>query len=131
MKSSRSGAILLIVLIVVLTISLLGTTLVALFYNVLSAGQIEMYRTQALYLAEAGLADAISMLRQQAGKSTRQLPPAPQKLVLGGQMVRLIARTSFGGGYYEVDADLLDNTLVSSGTNHGVTRTIQVKYRPF
>jgi len=119
----QCGAVLLIVLIVILAISLLGTTLVALFFNVLTASRTELYRTQALYLAEAGIAKAVNLLKTQAG--------APGQIVIGTELQLLVPRTELGEGYFEVYSDLPQATLVSYGTSHGVTRGIQVKYSAF
>ena len=107
-------------LIVVLTISLLGATMVALFYNALSEGQTELYRAQALYLAEAGIARTFNMLRSQAG-------------VIGGSVRtdQVIPPTSLGEGTYEVYANFAESTIVSIGTSHGVSRTLQIKYNAF
>ncbi len=121
----RRGAILLIVLIVVLTISLLGMTLVALYYNVLTTGQIELYRAQALYLAEAGIAQAISNLKKEA-----ESPPVAA-IVMNESLKQIVPRTNFGAGYYEVFGNILDQVLVSTGSSHGVARTIQLKYSAF
>ncbi|MDP2905713.1 MAG: hypothetical protein Q8O22_05370 [Candidatus Omnitrophota bacterium] len=125
MRKYQNGAILLIVLIVVLTISLLGMTLVALYYNVLTTSQIELYRAQALYLAEAGIAQAISNLRKEA-----ESPPVAA-IIMNESLKQIVARTNLGGGYYEVFGNILDQVLVSTGSSHGVNRTIQLKYSAF
>ncbi len=113
------GAILLMVLIVMLTVSLLGATLIALFHNVMSMNQIELYRTQALYLAEAGIAKVVQMLRSQAGS-------VPQNTT-----GRILGPVSLGDGSFEVYGDFVEATLVSVGTSHGVSRSIQLKYNAF
>jgi Tfp pilus assembly protein PilX len=120
------GAILLIVLIIVLTISLLGATLMALFFNVLTLSQIEMDRTKALYLAEAGIAKAISFLKNKAA-STKDSKPQ-QNFNSGAQPGRVIAVTKLGEGYYEVYNDFSQSTIISVGTSNGVKRTIQMRY---
>ncbi len=120
----QKGAVLLIVLIVILAISLLGMTLVALFFNVLTASRIELYRTQALFLAEAGIAKGVSMLKSQAGTGV-VISPGQATLQL------IVPRTELGEGSFEVYSDLPQATLVSYGTSHGVTRVIQVKYSAF
>lgn len=120
----QKGAVLLIVLIVILAISLLGTTLVALFFNVLTSSRIELYRTQALYLAEAGIASAVSVLKTQAGAGSGLI-------TLPGQLQLIVPKTDLGEGSFEVYSDLPQATLVSYGSSHGVTRAIQVKYSAF
>ena len=113
------GAILLIVLIVILSISLLGATLAALFYNVLVSSQIELDRARALYLAEAGIARAISLLRTQAGTAAN------------ASSEQIIPSTKFGEGKFEVYNDFLQSSIISIGESHGLRRSIQLKYNAF
>ena len=113
------GAILLIVLIVLLTIALVGAALMALFFNVLTIGRMELDRAQALYLAEAGVAKAIYMLKGQAGVG----------FSVGSQQI--IPPTALGDGFYEVYNDFSQSTIIATGISHGVKRTIQVRYNAF
>lgn len=117
---NEDGAILLIVLIVSLTVSLIGATLFVLYFNVLTASQIELYRAQALYLAEAGIAKTINMLRNQAGFVSPDLVEN-----------QIVAQTVLGEGYYEVYGDLTESTITAIGSSHGVKRSIQLKYSAF
>ena len=117
---NEDGAILLIVLIVSLTVSLIGATLFVLYYNVFTASQLELYRSQALYLAEAGIAKTINMLRYSAGSLAPGLAPN-----------QIIGKTVLGEGYYEVFGDLAESTITAVGTSHGVQRKIQLKYNAF
>ena len=117
--NNENGAILLIVLVVSLTVSLIGATLFILYYNVLTSSQIELYRAQALYLAESGIAQTIHMLRNQAGSvnisaSNQIIPP-----------------TNLGEGFFEVYGDFAESTILSIGSSHGVKRSIQLKYNAF
>lgn len=131
-KRGQRGAVLLIVLIMVLTISLLGATLMALFFNVLTFSQIELDRTRALYLAEAGIAKALGVLKNQAGVGAAPESPAKADEATGTKRSdRIIAPTQLDGGYYEVFNDFLQSTIISIGTSNGVRRTIQVKYNAF
>ena len=116
---NENGAILLIVLVVSLTVSLIGATLFVLYYNVLTTSQIELYRAQALYLAEAGSAQTINMLKNQAGA----IIPSPTN--------QIIPQTKLGEGSYEVFGDMAESTMLSVGTSHGVQRKIQLKYNAF
>ena len=116
--NNENGAILLIVLVVSLTISLVGATLFVLYYNVLTSSQVELYRAQAIYLAEAGIAKAVNMLKTQAGSgdlATNEIVP----------------QTKLGEGYFEVYGDLVESTIVAVGSSHGVKRQIQLKYNAF
>ena len=124
------GAVLLIVLIVILTISLLGATLFALFFNVVLSSRVELQRTQALYLAEAGLAAAVSTLKaQQPGEQ----PGGALQVVFteNPQLQQIVSRTNLGEGYFEVYSDISEGTFISYGSSHGITRAIQMKYSAF
>ncbi len=118
-RGSDRGAVLLIVIIVMLTVSILGATLVTLFFNVLTVGQNELHRAQALYLSEAGIAVAMKNLKGQKG----------QKVVLPEN--RIVPVTQLGEGTFEVFLDQAESTLVSVGVSHGVSRTIQLKYNAY
>lgn len=126
---SERGAILLIVIIVVLTTSILGATLMALFFNVLSSSQVELDRTRALYLAEAGVSKAISMLKTQAGSNiVIEGNAAGSAGLLPGQIV---PRTKLGEGYFEAFSDFYQSTIVAVGDSNGVKRTLQYTYNAF
>jgi Tfp pilus assembly protein PilX len=122
--STERGAILLMVLIIILTISLLGATLMALFFNVLSLSQIELDRARALYLAEAGIAAAIGTLKNQAGVAIPSADSAAQSEII-------VPATKLNEGSFEVYNDYSQSTIVSIGNSNGVKRTIQVRYNAF
>ncbi len=113
----RRGAILLGALIMLFTISLLGATLAALFTSASLVAEVELSRTQALYLAEAGVAQAIHQVRA-AGLS-------------GKTALKEIPLTALGDGAYEAFHDSSSGLITSTGTANGVRRTIQVKYQLF
>ena len=126
----EQGAILLIVLIMILTISLLGATLMAIFFNVLSLSEIELGRARALYLAEAGIAKAVGALKSQAGapvQSEARSGSEAQQL----PAERIIPPTKLGEGHFEVFNDFSQSTIISVGTSNGVKRTIQMRYNAF
>ena len=124
MRLNQQGAILLIVLIVVLTISIIGASLIALFYSVYISSQTELDRARALYLAEAGVAQAIHMLRKPPA-------PAPPGAPAIKDSQRIVPPTQLGEGYFEVYCDFSQSAIISIGTSHGVRRIIQVKYEAF
>ena len=111
------GVVLLGALIILLTISLIGATLASFFFSVNTVAEVELSRAQALYLAEAGIADAIYQLRQGgfSNDSTEQHAAAK----------------ALGEGDYEVVHDPAAGLVTSTGRVRGVKRTIQVKYMPF
>jgi len=102
---------------VLLTISLIGATLSSLFLSVTSIAEVDLARAQALYLAEAGVAQAIYQLRL-AGS-------------LGAEAKSRIASTRLGDGEYEVTHDVSNNVITATGRVRGVRRTVQIKYVPF
>ena len=125
LAQSEQGAILLIVLIVILMISILGAALMALFFNVLNISQIELDRTKALYLAEAGIAKAIGVLKNQASSS---LKPSAENMA---QTDMIVPPTKLNGDYFEVYNDYLQSTIISIGKSNGVKRIIQLRYNAF
>lgn len=119
-KYGERGAILLTVLIIILTISLLGATLMALFFNVLTLSQIELDRTKALYLAEAGIAKAIGVLKGQATLAENAEQPD-----------MIVPPTVLSGGSFEVYNDYSQSVILSIGDSSGIKRAIQVRYNAF
>ena len=116
-SGESAGAILIGVIIILLTISLIGATLASFYLSVSTLAEVELTRAQALYLAEAGIAQAIVRLRH-AG-------------LLGGQAEQQISPTPLGEGAYEVFHDLTTGLITSTGKVRGVRRTVQIKYVPF
>lgn len=111
------GAILAAAIIILLTISLIGATLASFFLSVSTTAETELARAQALYLAEAGITQAISQLRSaglMGGAAPQHLPPTP-----------------LGEGTYEVTHDVVTGVITSTGAVRDVRRTVQVKYYPF
>src|SRR3990167_8969849 len=117
MSGKRRGAILFGVLIVVLTISLIGASLIALLSSLALSNQYEVNRTKALYLAEAGISHAIYMLKSQA-------------IIITGQEY-FIPSTPFGDGTYDIKLDYNQSLIIATGRVGGIKRTIQLKYSPF
>ncbi len=111
------GAILFGVLIIVLTISLIGASMIALLSSLAVSNQHEADRTKALYLAEAGISHAIYMLKTQA-------------VVITGQEY-FIPSTPFGEGTYDVKLDYNQSLIIATGRVGGTKRTIQLQYNSF
>ena len=111
------GVILISVLILLLTVSLIGATLASFFLSVTISAELQLARAQALYLAEAGVAQTIRQHRQAS--------------LMGGEAQQAIPSTSLGEGEYKVAVDLASGLVTSTGKAHGVQRTVQVKYYPF
>ena len=113
---STRGVVLLGALIILLTISLIGATLASFFFSVNTVAEVELSRAQALYLAEAGISDAIYQLRQGG---------------MSGDTEQHAAAKALGEGDYEVEHDAAAGLITSTGRVRGVRRIIQVKYLPF
>ncbi len=111
------GAILFGVLIVVLTVSLIGASLVALLSSLALTNQYEVNRAQALYLAEAGISQAVYLLKNQA------------IIVRGDEF--FVTPTKLADGTYEVKVDFNQSLMSSTGRVGGISRTIQLKYNSF
>ena len=108
------GVILLGTLILLLTIGFIGATLAASFASLTSLAEVELAKTQALYLAEAGVAQAFQQLHQ-AGLS-------------GGEAPQRIGPVRLDEGQYEVIHDVSSRLITVTGSVRGVRRTLQVKY---
>lgn len=116
-NGNKNGAILFGVLIVVLMISLIGASLVAILSSLVLSSQYEISQTKALYLAEAGINHAIHLLQSQA--------------IIVTQEENFIPPTSLGDGTYEVKLDFSQSLITSTGKVGGVRRRIQLKYNSF
>lgn len=104
-------------LIVILMVSLIGASLVALLSSLALTNQYEVNRVKALYLAEAGISQAIYMLKSQV-------------VIIEGQEY-FVSPTPFGDGTYEVKMDFRQSLMSSTGRIGGIARTIQLKYSSF
>ena len=115
--SNRRGTVLLGTVIILITISLIGATLIILFSSVAMVAEVKMQSTQAFYLSEACIAKAIHELKESGGSS-----PLDKEQT---QEIRL------GAGTCEIHNDMVTNIITSTGKVQGVRRVIQVKYHPF
>jgi len=106
--------VLLSVIIILLTIAIIGASLVAFFYSVNVNTQKIVDEAKALYIAEGGIARAIYVLRNKAGAGT----------VLGED----IGPVTLGDGAYLVKIDFMQSLITSTGKVHGTAKTIQIQY---
>jgi Tfp pilus assembly protein PilX len=116
-KRRDSGVALISVIVIMLTMALIGASLFELSASVNDSSQRVLDETKARYLAEAGIAHAIHILRTQAG----QVP----KLVQGEEPVTL------GDGTYAVSFDLQESMITSTGNVNGTKKTLQLQYNVF
>ena len=109
------GVILLTVVIVLLTITLIGGSLVLLFSSLSISSRTYADETKALYLAEAGIARGLNWLRQEA--QTKFLD-------------NIIGPVKLGEGTYEVKIDFHESVITSIGRVNRVEKKIQLQYKP-
>ncbi|MBU1122822.1 MAG: hypothetical protein KKF54_09080 [Candidatus Omnitrophica bacterium] len=123
----RRGAILMMVLIVILTISLLGASLTLFFFDVFISIRTELDRARALYLAEAGISMAVNKFKNQA--RTEGVSAVSVKST--GDLQQIVARTQLDEGFFTVYHDFSQSAVVSVGESNGVKRAIQLKFKTF
>ena len=113
---NTKGAILISVMIILLTIGLVGASLVELFTVITLSTQSIGDKAKSLYLAEAGISHAIHILRGQAGsKETSEGILGPFKL---------------GDGTYTIEIILEQSLIVARGDVNGTKKTLQFQFRP-
>jgi Tfp pilus assembly protein PilX len=122
----RRGVVLLAVMIILLTMSVIGISLVAFFSAVNMSAQTVVDEAKAFYLAEAGVAQAISNL-QGAGEEE---PQAESDSDTGADGMN-IAPTQLGDGTYEVLVDANTCLITAEGKVHGITKKMQLRYGAF
>ena len=111
---NNKGVVLISVIIVFLTIALIGATLVAFFSSVNISSRNSVDEIKALYLAEAGIAYAIHLLRYQTGSHEELAKPkGPFQL---------------GDGTYVVEINHFQSLITSIGEVNGIKKTIQLQY---
>ena len=111
---NRRGIILFSVIIILLTITLIGASLVSFFSSLDVSVRTMADETKARYLAEAGIAYAVNILRNQAGAA--------------GQMGETIGPVPLGDGTFTVKFDLTQSLITSLGRVAGIEKTIQLQY---
>ena len=115
--SGKKGVILISVVIIFLTIALIGASLVAFFASVNITSRNFAEGAKALYLAEAGIAYAINILRYQTGSHEELAKPkGPFQL---------------GEGTYSVEINHLQSLITSTGEVGGIKKVIQLQYNVF
>ncbi len=112
---TNKGVVLLSVVIILLTIALIGASLVAFFSSVNLSAQTIADEAKAVYLAEAGIAHVIRILRGQADQTETS--------------EQTIGPVSLGEGTYTVKLDFNKSLITSTGEVSGIKKTIQLQYR--
>ncbi len=112
--ANQKGAVLLIALIALVSLSMFGAVLVSMVFWRSEMMVLDYDRLKAFYIAEAGISQAIYELKT-------DLDP-------DGDGLGNIAQTEFTDGTYEVNYHPLERTLTSQGTVNDTTRTIQIAF---
>jgi len=116
MASSNSrGVVLLTTIILLLMLGSLGAALTGWIHSRLISTTLEVDRLQAVYLAEAGLAQALHEI-----SNSRDL--------FGNDGIGVISPTSYGRGYFKVDHYPLAKSLVGIGLVGDIRRVIVSRY---
>lgn len=114
---NQKGITLITVVIVMFTIALIGASLVELVASVDLSAQRVLNETKARYLAEAGIAEAIYILRSRAGAEEtldNELGPVP-----------------LGDGTFTVYFNFRESLITSIGEAHGIRKKLQLQYNVF
>ena len=110
----RKGVVLLSVVMILLTVAIIGATLVVFFSSVNLSARNVADEAKALYLAEAGISRAIYLLRNQ--DQTRV------------DFKQEIGPFSLGEGDYRIKFDLVQSLITSTGNVQGTRKTVQLQY---
>jgi hypothetical protein len=110
----KKAAILISVIIILLTIAIIGASLVAFFSSVDLSARSVADEAKALYLAEAGISRAIHALRYKAGAKR------------GAS--ETIGPVSLGEGAYTVKIDFQQSLITSIGSVNDTDKTVQLQY---
>lgn len=111
---SNQGIILLNIVIILLTIAIIGASLMTFYFSVDILARAIADGTKAFYLAEAGMASGVNYLRTQAEQiktPTAEIGPMP-----------------LGEGEYQVEIDFAHSIIVSKGRVNDVEKTLQLQF---
>ena len=114
-QSTQKGVVLLTVVIIMLTIALIGASLVTFFSSVNVSARNVADEAKALYLAEAGIAHAVKMLRSETGAS--------------GPLGEVIGPVELGEGVYTIEVEFAQSLITSTGEVGGIKKTVQLQYK--
>lgn len=114
---NQKGITLITVIIIMFTIALIGASLVELLSSVnISAARV-VDETKARYLAEAGIAKAIYILRARAGADEN--------------LDDTVGPVPLGDGHYTVKFNFRESLITSVGEVNGIKKKLQLQYNVF
>ncbi len=108
------GIILLNVVIILLTIALIGASLMTFYFAVDIFARVVASGTKAFYLAEAGISRGVNYLKSEASK-------------LHAETITL-GPLELGEGEYVVRIDFVHSLISSTGRVGGVEKTLQLQF---
>lgn len=115
----KRGAVLITTVIILVFLSVLGMSLIAFLFSRFSYSQVQLDRLKALYVAEAGLAQALWELKNDYDPDGTG-PKSP------GNTIEYV--TISGYGEYKTSHNFQTSTITATGKVNEIRRTIQVKY---
>ncbi len=110
---SQKGIVMISVIIIMLTIAIIGTSLMELSASVSLSNTRISDEAKALYLAEAGVAAAIGVLKEQLASGGSDQEVGPVKL---------------GEGTYKVKINFNQSLIQSIGEVRGSRKRLQLQY---
>ncbi|MDP1854027.1 MAG: hypothetical protein Q8L26_07515 [Candidatus Omnitrophota bacterium] len=109
----RRGAVLLLTIIIISSLTLFGMSLVNLTLSRISSVDLEIEKVKALYLAEAGIAESLYELK-------KGIDP-------GQDGIGVIKSAKFGDGTFEVTYNPAMFTFTAVGRVNKTERAVQLK----
>ncbi|MFH1797723.1 MAG: hypothetical protein ABH844_00020 [Candidatus Omnitrophota bacterium] len=113
----KKGIILLNVVMILLMIAFIGASLVAFLSLVNFSANMVIDEMKAFYLAESGIAQAVSVLRNQAG--------------VFGEDGNKIGPIFLGDGSYQIEIDVSHSLIISTGRVGSAKKVLQLQYNTF
>ncbi|OGW83373.1 MAG: hypothetical protein A3C47_03310 [Omnitrophica bacterium RIFCSPHIGHO2_02_FULL_51_18] len=114
---NERGVTLITVVIIMFTIALIGASLIELVSSVNLSTNKVLDETKARYLAEAGIAEAIYILRARAGAEE--------------SLDEILGPVPLGDGTYTVWFDFRESLITSIGTVNSIKKKLQLQYNVF
>lgn len=106
------------VVVIMLTIAIIGASLVELISSVNFSTDNVLNKTKARYLAEAGIAHAVNLLRSKSGGDVTEL-------------TEKVGPIPLGDGTYTIIFDFTESMITSIGRVNGVSKKLQLQYNVF
>jgi len=114
MVGNDRGIILLNAIIILLTMALIGASLMTFYFAVDIFARAVASGTKAFYLAEAGIARGVNYLKHEASRLHSE------KTTIGP--------LELGEGEYEVEINFVHSLIVSTGRVGDVEKTLQLQF---